>query len=107
MSTPNTAIGIDFGGTSIKSAVVRDGKIVLRGDVIETSKYDSTSLLEAIFVVIAKLREAHPDVAGIGVGLPGFVDSVKGIVHHLTNVEGWDDVPLARLRVIAYVRTHP
>ena len=27
----NTAIGIDFGGTTIKSAVVRDGQIVQRG----------------------------------------------------------------------------
>jgi len=36
-------------------------------------------------------------VAGVGVGLPGFVDSVNGIVHHLTNVPGWDEVPLTRL----------
>ena len=32
----------------------------------------------------------HPEIAAVGVGLPGFVDSVNGIVHELTNASGWD-----------------
>ncbi len=44
--------------------------------------------------VIAALRDEHPEVTGVGVGLPGFVDSVNGIVHELTNVPGWHEVPL-------------
>jgi glucokinase len=95
---PNrTAIGIDFGGTTIKPAVVRDGKIAERGEIIDTLKHDARSLNEALFAVIDALRKSHPDVAGVGVGLPGFVDSVNGIVHHLTNVPGWDEVPLTKL----------
>jgi glucokinase len=95
---PNrTAIGIDFGGTTIKSAVVRDGKIAERGEIIDTLKHDARSLNEALFAGIDALRKSHPDVAGVGVGLPGFVDSVNGIVHHLTNVPGWDEVPLTKL----------
>jgi glucokinase len=97
MSKPNTAIGIDFGGTSVKSAVVRDGKIVAHGDVIETAQHNRESLLDAIFEVVAKLRVAEPDVAAIGIGMPGFVDSGNGFVHHLTNVEGWDEVPLGKI----------
>jgi glucokinase len=97
MSQPITAIGIDFGGTTIKSAVVRDGVIAQRGEVIDTLKHNAQSLLDALFQTIATLRGGHPDVAGVGVGLPGFVDSVNGIVHHLTNVAGWDEVPLAKL----------
>lgn len=97
MSKPNTAIGIDFGGTSVKSAVVRDGKIIDRGDVIETAQHNRDSLLDAIFGVVAKLRAAHPDVAAIGIGMPGFVDSANGFVHHLTNVEGWDEVHLGKI----------
>ena len=53
--------------------------------------------MDALYEVIAELRTSVPGVAGVGVGLPGFVDSVNGIVHHLTNVEGWEEVPLARL----------
>jgi len=97
MTQTRTAIGIDFGGTTIKSAVVRDGKIAERGEVIDTLKHDARSLNEALFSLIETLRKSHPDVAGVGVGLPGFVDSVNGIVHHLTNVAGWDEVPLTRL----------
>ena len=93
----NTAIGIDFGGTSIKSAVVREGKIVQRGQVIDTLKHDARTLMDALFEVIEELRAGTSGVAGVGVGLPGFVDSVNGVVHHLTNVEGWEEVPLARL----------
>jgi glucokinase len=97
MTQNRTAIGIDFGGTTIKSAVVRDGSIVARGEVIDTLKHDATSLTQALYDVIDALRKDHPDVAGIGVGLPGFIDSVNGIVHHLTNVPGWDEVPLANM----------
>jgi glucokinase len=97
MTKNRTAIGIDFGGTTIKSAVVRGGQIAERGEVIDTLKHDARSLNEALFSVIEALRKLHPDVAGVGVGLPGFVDSVNGIVHHLTNVPGWDEVPLTRL----------
>ena len=95
MNTPRTAIGIDFGGTSIKSAVVAGAHILLHGPPIDTQQHHSAdSLVEAIVHVVATLRTVHPGVAAIGVGLPGFVDSVNGIVHSLTNVAGWSEVPL-------------
>ncbi len=95
MNSPQTAIGIDFGGTSIKSAVVEGARILLRGEAIDTQRHDSAdSLVDSIVDVIAKLRAAHPSAAAIGVGLPGFVDSENGIVHSLTNVSGWSEVPL-------------
>jgi len=33
MNTPPTAIGFDMGATSTKTGVVKDGKIILRGEV--------------------------------------------------------------------------
>ena len=97
MTQTRTAIGIDFGGTTIKSAIVRDGAVVERGEVIDTLKHDTRSLEDALINTIKALKEAQSDVAGVGVGLPGFIDSVNGIVHHLTNVPGWHNVPLRRL----------
>ncbi len=95
MNSPRTAIGIDFGGTSIKSAVVEGARVLMRGEAIDTQQHDSAdSLVDAIVRVVGTMRGAHPDVAAIGVGLPGFVDSVNGIVHSLTNVAGWSEVPL-------------
>ncbi|MEO7319110.1 MAG: ROK family protein, partial [Chthoniobacteraceae bacterium] len=98
MNTPRTAIGIDFGGTSIKSAVVEGARLLLHAPPIDTQLHHSAeSLVEAIVHVIGTLRTAHPTVAAIGVGLPGFVDSVNGIVHSLTNVAGWSEVPLCKI----------
>jgi glucokinase len=95
MNTERKAIGIDFGGTTIKSAVVQDGKLLQSGEIIDTQIHEtSQSLIDEMLRVVADLRKAHPEVAAIGVGLPGFVDSVNGIVHSLTNVAGWHEVPL-------------
>ena len=97
MSSP-TAIGIDFGGTTIKCALVEDGKIIQRGDLIDTlHSGDSSAIEEALLGRIAQLRAIRPDTVAIGVGLPGIIDSVNGIVHRLSNVPGWNDIPLCDL----------
>jgi glucokinase len=93
-----TAIGIDFGGTTIKSALIEDGKIVQRGDVIDTLHTgDSSAIIDTLLLRVAQLREVRPKCVAIGVGLPGIIDSVNGIVHRLSNVPGWNDVPLRDL----------
>ena len=99
MDTQRKAIGIDFGGTTIKSAVVQDGRLIAHGDTIETEQHrGSQSLIEEILRVVAALRAVHPEVVALGIGLPGFVDSVNGIVHELTNVSGWEEeVPLRQI----------
>jgi len=95
-----TAIGIDFGGTTIKSALVEDGKIIHRGEVIDTLRSgDSNAITEALLSRIADLRHVRPDAVAIGVGLPGITDSVNGIVHRLSNVPGWIDIPLRDLLI--------
>ena len=35
------------------------------------------------------------ELAGIGVGAPGFVDYERGFIHDLANIPGWAGVPLA------------
>lgn len=95
---PLSAIGIDFGGTTVKMGVVRSGAIIRRAPSLPTLDFATPSdLLGAIFASIAELRAAETGVAAVGVGLPGIVDSRLGIVHHLTNVPGWDEIPLRRL----------
>src|SRR6201996_5486783 len=98
MNPERKAIGIDFGGTTVKSAVGQNGQLLDHGDVIDTQKHHtSDSLIDEIVEVITALRAKHPEVAAVGVGLPGFVDSVNGIVHSLTNVAGWSEVPLQKI----------
>jgi glucokinase len=67
--------------------------------VIETQQCGGTNaILEALVGVVEELRATGPsDVIALGVGLPGIVDSVRGVVHELTNVPGWEDVALRDL----------
>ena len=75
-----------------------DGKIVQRGAVLSTQECGGPSaILDALVGVVAGLRAAAPSVVGIGIGLPGIVDSINGVVHELTNVPGWVETPLAQL----------
>lgn len=97
MSEP-LAIGIDFGGTSIKFAVVRGATIVARGESIPTKDFTTTDeSLQAIYAEIRRLRALHPGIAAIGAGLPGMVDAERGFVFELTNVAGWKEVHLRDL----------
>ncbi len=95
LAAPPVAIGIDFGGTSVKFGLVQAGRLTLRAESLSTLSYATGDLLlAAIMGAIDDLRARHPDVRAVGVGLPGIVDSRHGLVHHLTNVPGWVNVPL-------------
>ena len=90
--------GIDFGGTSVKLGLVQAGGLTQRAESLPTLAYEtSRHLLTAILGAIDDLRARHPDIAAVGAGLPGIVDSRRGVVHHLTNVPGWVNVPLRDL----------
>ena len=94
MST-STAIGFDMGATSTKTGVVRDGKILTRGNVIETRQDgDTAALIDAFIQEIQRLKEWHPDAEAVGFGVPGIINPEEGIVVNLTNVKGWSAIPL-------------
>jgi glucokinase len=91
----STAIGFDMGATSTKTGVVRDGKILTRGNVIETRQDgDTAALIDAFIQEIRRLKEWNPEVEAVGVGVPGIINPVQGVVVNLTNVPGWSDIPL-------------
>lgn len=97
-SAPITSIGIDFGGTSVKLGVCRDGELLCTDTPIPTANFHGPAALIAEMAArVAKLRETYPDIAAIGVGVPGLVDFEHGFVHILTNVPGWKHVPLKAL----------
>jgi glucokinase len=98
MMKTKIAIGIDFGGTSVKPGVVSGREILARSQPIRTREHNSAdSLLDAVFRDVAALREQHPEACALGAGLPGIIDGLNGRVRELSNVPGWSDVPLAAL----------
>ncbi len=98
MSDSPLTIGIDFGGTTVKIAAVFQSHIIDHAPPIATQEFESKDeLIDAMVRVVEDLRSRHPGVAAIGVGMPGFVNFEKGLVYNLTNVEGWESVPLKRI----------
>ncbi len=90
-----TAIGIDFGGTSVKLGVCRGADLLHTDKAIPTAAHPGpTALIGAMAERIDALRGQFPDVAAVGVGVPGLVDFDHGFVHELTNVPGWKHIPL-------------
>lgn len=99
----NYTIGVDVGGTNIKLGLVnRSGKIMARS-FLDTKSFckSKNKLIDAIVKEIRDLivqkKLVKKDIAGVGLGLPGPIDSEKGIVNFLPNIPGWRNVPLKRM----------
>jgi glucokinase len=98
MSDSPLTIGIDFGGTTVKIAVVFQSHIIDQAPPIATQEFGGhEEIIEAMVRVVEDLRVRHPGVAAVGVGMPGFVNFEKGSVYNLTNVEGWESIPLKKI----------
>ncbi len=92
---PTPVIGIDFGGTSVKLAVVGGETLLTSVYRIPTQDFDNPDqLIDRIADEIAKIRLEYPGVGAIGIGVPGAVNFVTGMTYNLTNVKGWSEVPL-------------
>lgn len=87
-----TLLGIDIGGTNLKIGRVENGKVVEETykavDKVATKEVILSSLFEAIDSVI------KPNIIGIGVGVPGVVDPITGIIYDIQNIPAWEEVAL-------------
>ncbi len=89
------AIGLDIGGTFIKSALVRgDGHVLYKESIpIETT---SPNIIDQILLSISLLFKEIKDnqkLMGIGIGVPGNVNRLKGTVQGAYNLSGLEDQP--------------
>ncbi len=100
-NTARYAVGIDFGGTFVKLALVDDaGTIHARRKIPTADLPDQAAWLDAMAQGVSELAAESPEnppmtLAGVGIGVPGFVDHRRGFIHDLPNVPGWTGVPLA------------
>jgi glucokinase len=85
-------LGIDIGGTNIKIGRVENGKVdeetIIAVDKNATKEVTLSSLFEAIDKV------NRPNIIGIGVGVPGLVDPLTGIIYDIQNIPAWVEVAL-------------
>ena len=96
------AIGVDFGGTNIKTGLVHPSGRVVAAEVLPAEAFGRPArFVEGVGAAAERLLQAagltRAQLRGIGIGAPGPVDAKRGIVHTLVNVPGWREVPLGRL----------
>lgn len=91
------SIGVDIGGTKIALGLIDSS-----GNIVQYKRYSTDACLgpDAITDRVADeirviLQKSKSQINGVGVGVAGQVDSVKGIVHFAPNLR-WKEFPLAQ-----------
>ena len=92
-------VGIDLGGTFIKGGIVDDlGNIVCQDKVPTESENGAgrvaTNIANLAKSLMAKVGLSADDVEGIGMGVPGMIDSKAGNVTYSNNLK-WKDFHIA------------
>lgn len=94
-------IGIDLGGTFIKGGIVNDlGEVIVMDKTPTESEKGGEKVMDNVAFLVSSLLEksgiSGSDTEGIGMGVPGMIDSKNGVVvfsnnlqwHHLRIAEG-------------------
>src|SRR5258708_9157185 len=94
-------IGVDLGGTQIRTAVLRGATLLSRMNILTGANTQPDNVLpgmyEAIQEALDRANGSLGQVAGIGVAAPGPLDSKTGIVFSPPNLPGWNGIPLRNL----------
>lgn len=90
---------VDFGATGIKIGITCGAEVLERAEPLPTQQFDNPSaIIDAICRTVDELRRRYPDIAAVGLGMPGWVDFHRGVLYQLTNVPVWDhEVPVREI----------
>ncbi|MCK5862290.1 MAG: ROK family glucokinase [Candidatus Hydrogenedentes bacterium] len=93
-------IGVDLGGTNIKTAIVTEDKqVVARESRPTDAAAGPVAIMDLIAVAVHDLTRQQDinmeDVLAVGIGAPGPMNWQTGIVYSPPNLPGWSNVPLA------------
>ncbi|MDD5506563.1 MAG: ROK family protein [Candidatus Omnitrophica bacterium] len=100
--TKRFIIAIDLGGTNLKCALLDSALQIKAKSLFSTKSFNSkqsliSGIIDSINSFILKLGLTRKSILGVGIGLPGPVDSFKGLVHFLPNIPGWKQVKLKKI----------
>jgi glucokinase len=91
--TNEPILGLDLGGTKIAGAIVMNGKI-LEKKSLPTPQNGADGVISAMLELGHALLQSSPNVKAIGVGSPGSVDVIQGVVRVAVNIPGFQNIPL-------------
>jgi glucokinase len=89
-------VGIDIGGTKVAIGVVDESGKVLADCILPTDlRLHPTEMVdkisEAINDLVKKQKNTEEKIRGIGIGAPGPLDAIRGVITCPPNLPGWTD----------------
>lgn len=92
------AVGVDLGGTNLRIAAVDSAgkimeKITTGTEVARGRDRVIDEMCVAVDTLTRKFQESNT-LTGIGVGVPGIIDMMSGMVRQSPNLPGWEDYPV-------------
>src|SRR5215469_10011621 len=90
-------IGLDLGGTNLRAAAIdRAGRMLDKISGATNFTEGRDAVLSDIVGAISKLREKHGagGLAGIGLGIPGFIRMKEGVISGSNNLPYLENVPI-------------
>jgi len=94
---PEYSIGVDLGGTNLRAAAIsRSGEILdkISGTTDLSAGRDAVVGDIASSIRAMRGRARNSVLAGVGIGVPGFIDIEKGFIVGSNNLPGFDDFPV-------------
>jgi len=90
-------IGIDLGGTNVRVAKVSASGEIFQ--VLTSPSYanDGPEKVVANIIELIEKIENWEECVGIGIGVPGPVDTIRGVMTMATNLKGFENYPLAKV----------
>ena len=88
-------IGVDLGGTNFKAGRVKEGVIISEANNAVDRNNTESDLIQTLFKTVDAVLTKN--VISLGVGVPGVVDPVSGIIYDVLNLPVWKKVPLKNL----------
>ena len=107
-------VGVDIGGTNVKSGIVDENGSILARDERKTLAHESLEapvkqIVDSISEVVRRGGAAISDIGSIGIGSPGPLSAREGKILRAGNLPHWVNFPLAavikeRLGVKTYLQ---
>ncbi|MEK6850229.1 MAG: ROK family protein [Nanoarchaeota archaeon] len=91
-------IGVDIGGTKTSFGLFKDG-FLLKKVTIQSPKNKKDEMIEKISAIISEISLGIPrnQINGVGIGIPGELNRITGIVYFMPNLPIWKNIPIKKL----------
>ncbi|MBQ3923344.1 MAG: ROK family protein, partial [Spirochaetales bacterium] len=87
-------VGIDVGGTSAKIGLVNEKGEIERKEQVQTLKsQDWHEIIDEFIRPVRDWFDEKIEIAGIGLGAPGFFNKNTGCLHNCENIPGLINAP--------------